>query len=369
MNTIEFIFQNGVEGTISEILSAMGRLASRATFTCLRASVAYASARGCRAFSDELSQRLPQWDTVRKEWLLSVDRGTTEPDALRSLMTMNDSYVRIHDGEAVLANNLWPRLSFHPKTYVFLMDPNQLDLGVGMLCGSANLTYPGLVTGVEHAALLSLLPPFAQNEREKLRQIERDLSWWAPSWNSASECNLDFLNRYQQLWARRPRVTGAEIIERMEGVADSPLDKNQNLSWADARCFWIEVGNLNPNLGRAGNQLDLQAGTRVYFGFSASAVDINHTFGSVRIAYGNRDPYDATLRFGHNGMDKLNLPIPGEYGPDSYENSFLHFERIREGHFVLTVSNGTEHQEWVRRSMEQGMSEHMRGGRTFGFYS
>jgi len=371
MDSIEFVFQRGVEGSTGEILSAIGRLASRDTFTCLRAAVAYASANGCHAFSDELIQRIPQWETVRKEWLLSIDRGITHPDALRHLMGMNDSHVRIHDGEAVLANNLWPRLSFHPKTYVFLVDPHQTDLGVGIFCGSANLTYPGLVTGVEHGTSVALLPPLTQIDSERLRQIEEDLGWWAPSWNIATECDREFLERYQQRWELRPRATESEIIDRIEAVPESPLDKIQNLSWADARCFWVQVERLNPNLGpgRPGNQLDLQAGTRVYFGFTASNVAVNHHFGSIQIAYDNRDPYEATMRFGHNGMDKLNLPIPGENGPDSYKNSFLHFERIHAGYFVLTVSNGTEHQEWIERSTNQGMLEHMRGGRAFGFYS
>ena len=33
------------------------------------------------------------------------------------------------------------------------------------------------------------------------------------------------------------------------------------------------------------------------------------------------------MRFGNNGMDKVNLPIPNTEGPDSYDNAIILFER------------------------------------------
>jgi hypothetical protein len=68
-------------------------------------------------------------------------------------------------------------------------------------------------------------------------------------------------------------------------------------------------------------------------------------------------------------MDKVNLPIPGEEGPPSYDNSFLHLERSSPGRFLLTIGGPPEAAEWRRRSQEQGLYYRLHGGSEFGFYT
>ena len=46
--------------------------------------------------------------------------------------------------------------------------------------------------------------------------------------------------------------------------------------------------------------------------------------------------------FGNNYMDKLNLPIPGDEGPDRYEGTTLLFERRSDGSFEMTVGSSAE---------------------------
>jgi hypothetical protein len=57
------------------------------------------------------------------------------------------------------------------------------------------------------------------------------------------------------------------------------------------------------------------------------------------------------MRFGNNHMDKLNLPIPGELGPPTYENQTLLFERTGDI-FDLCIGSPQEIIEWKRLSME-----------------
>ena len=76
-----------------------------------------------------------------------------------------------------------------------------------------------------------------------------------------------------------------------------------------------------------------------------------------------------SVRFGNNQMDKVNLPIPGEDGPATYDNSVLHFERVSPGRFRIRLGNAAEITEWRRRSQRQGMKYELAGGREFGFYS
>ena len=77
-----------------------------------------------------------------------------------------------------------------------------------------------------------------------------------------------------------------------------------------------------------------------------------------------------SVRFGNNQMDKVNLPIPGEEGPDSYDNTVLHFERIGPERFRLTLGNARDHARWQRMSLQQGMRYAFgAGGREFGFYN
>jgi hypothetical protein len=68
-------------------------------------------------------------------------------------------------------------------------------------------------------------------------------------------------------------------------------------------------------------------------------------------------------------MDKVNLPIPDTEGPDSYDNSYLHFERVKPGYYALKLGSQRAVREWRKTSQAQGMYYTFTGGREYGFYS
>ena len=120
---------------------------------------------------------------------------------------------------------------------------------------------------------------------------------------------------------------------------------------------------------KPGNQSDLKRGTRVYFGFVPDAVPPNTVLGSITLQYGNMSPCARSIKFGDNHMDKVNRPIPGKDGPESYDESVVQFERTGSKRFRVALGSDRDLLLWRRRSKEQGMLYEMSGGREFGFYN
>src|SRR5688500_7557004 len=78
-------------------------------------SVAYASFSGCKLLHEHLLSAIPTWNDVRKDWLIGMDNGITEPKSLEYLATLPNSTVHLFDAEYLLENNLHPRQKFHTK--------------------------------------------------------------------------------------------------------------------------------------------------------------------------------------------------------------------------------------------------------------
>jgi hypothetical protein len=141
--------------------------------------------------------------------------------------------------------------------------------------------------------------------------------------------------------------------------------------------FWIDTGSMYSNLGagKPGNQLDLKRFSRVFFGFPAKDLPQNSAIGSVVLKYADVVHPDRHLRFGDNGMDKLDLPIPGVSAPNDYRNLTLRFTRSVQTDgtvmYVLGVAAGAKDRtSWMRRSQQADALFSMGGGssREFGVF-
>ncbi|MGB4988108.1 MAG: hypothetical protein WBO10_02650, partial [Pyrinomonadaceae bacterium] len=155
-----------------------------------------------------------------------------------------------------------------------------------------------------------------------------------------------------------------QIADPLRGLA---LSKAALL--ATSQSFWVEVGNVVQNLGpnRPGNQIDLQRGSRVFFGFDARPVEPNTSLGEVSVRF-NHGITQSYMRFGNNHMDKLTLPIPNHPGPRTYENTTLRFDRRANGLFDLTVGNAQLKRLWRKQSQAVNGLYQMRGDREFGVF-
>jgi hypothetical protein len=148
MLTTSLTLQDTKAGRAPRISDALSDLARAAEFRRLRAAVAYATRSGCSDLSSSFRRSLNRWRTVRKQWLISFDFGTTEVQALEYLRDLPNSEVRVPDARRVLDGALFPDRPFHPKTFILDSEGDAVDESIAVFIGSANLTLSG-----RHAAL------------------------------------------------------------------------------------------------------------------------------------------------------------------------------------------------------------------------
>jgi hypothetical protein len=337
----------------------------------LKAGYAYATAGGVQLASWALEDACPGWAKIRKQWLISLDWGTTEPEAIELLMALPNSSVRIPNAAEVIKRRLMPRVCFHPKVMVLhARRPPQIR-AAALVVGSGNLTITGLRTGYE-AAALEVVARGAKGERnrQRLDAIARCVGDLNRVWREAETPDAALLDRYRELRRRRPAAAEDATPEPRElerAEVEQTFDRIATL--ATASHLWVNAGYVVENLGRGrpGNQIDLARGTRAFFGFSGRRVAQNTMLGSVRIRFGpHLSP--TNMRFANNKMDRLNLPLPGESGPNSYDDEWLLFDRRPDGSFTMTLLDPQQVRAAKRRSREQGSLFKMRSGREYGVY-
>jgi hypothetical protein len=365
------ILQDAKNGRASGISKGLSELAAGARFRRLRVAVAYATYSGCRDLVSSFARSLAGWRGIEKQWLISIDFGTTEVEALRYLQDLPHSEVRIPEASALLDNALFPERCFHPKTFILDSGAAAAAAPFGLFVGSANLTLSGRHAGVEHGMSLFWSSPLTRQQTAELRHTESQLTWWNDVWDSSVTVTEDLLRAYGRSRPLRAKEDSALSVRAFNAPLSPEIGAPEGIAWANARCLWVQTRELYKNFGpgRPGNQLDLRRGTRVYFGFEPDGVDQNTVLGNVTLQYEGMGPSARSMRFGNNSMDKINLPIPGEDGPPTYDNSVVHFERIGPKRFRVSLGGPRELAQWRGRSQAQELLYAFAGGRQFGFYS
>ncbi|MEK6299559.1 MAG: hypothetical protein AABO41_02460 [Acidobacteriota bacterium] len=361
--SISYTVQRPGEGTA--ILNAYRDLAAATAFSRLTGLYAFASFKGVRLITSVLRES-PSWKKAAKRWVISIDGGITEPDALRFLLSLQKAEVRVPYAEELLTRKLKPIYRFHPKT-LLLERRDAAFVPAAIMVGSANLTCSGLCFGHEHALSartlsdLGSLPPAISNG---LVELEKVIAW-------ATVVDAAFIDRYAAI---RPAVPS--LSEEFEDKrADLILQEKAVIPPAQAAAliaaahFWIDIDYVVPNRGKdqEGNQIDMQRGSRLFFGFGDGALAKNSHIGSVSIRYGTHAAA-RNLRFGNNSMDKLDLPIPDVEGPPSYGNQTLLFTRESPTTFRLRLGTPADIAAWKTESEAAGTLFKMQSGREFGVF-
>ena len=353
------------------ILRLISDMISYAEPTAIFGSFAYATKKGVKLLCETLEAVSANWNATSKIWIVSIDFGHTEPEAITELIGLPNSQVLIPYASEVLRQRLRPRHTFHGKTLVCYQG-DTIDHGKGgILVGSANMTMSGLCFGHEHASAFTWM---------KRRGVPNSI--WASLEGSVQRLSelLDISENPTPLFLRdyaacRPR----RIIERSEDSSDevtrisspnSELTLLENAYLATATYLWIDVDYVvqNRGRGRPGNQIDLQHGTRVFFGMSSVRVPRNTFLGEITVVYRAKRTR-CHMRFGDNQMDKLNLPVPEDGGPYEYEGKTLLFKKTSSGEFQLSVYSRASAYRWKSKSRNQGTLFEMRGGREYGVFS
>ena len=305
---------------------------------------------------------------MQQRWLTSFDYCRTEPIALETINSLQNSSVRIHDAEFCISRGCTPRVPFHPKTF-FLRNP-QFDY---VLSGSGNISRSGLSRGYEAGLSVGIDRHAANVEPSAVQSINQSRDWFATAWNDAAPLTDAMLGRYTDIFEsvekrKNPSPTEDDI------ASDHPT--TGSLKSADlqrlrvCRHFWIEAGNITKNRGPGlpGNQLMMKRLSRVFFGFAPTAVPENSAIGDVGLSF-NGSPYETySLTYSDNKMDKLVLPIPGHGGPNEYDNKYLLFKNIAPGQFELTLGSEKEKKDWKKISKKIQGAFAMRSGRQWGVF-
>ncbi|MFE4835299.1 hypothetical protein ACFRAU_11545 [Arthrobacter sp. NPDC056691] len=367
-------------GRVGIVLDALADASQRAAaYDYVEVAVAYASDQGVRLLNQRLSSK--SWAAARKRFLVSIDFGFTQPDALVRLSQLNNAEVRIPNGRAVLADStLRPPSAFHAKTFAFRADdwPEFRLLSLkSLIVGSANLTVSALSTGAEVVTKQVWTGFAASEEVQHLKAAEPVLDWFEDTWDTAdtlSDVLPEYQARFRSLPGHRDLLEERTPATRryLASLDDHVITGSLPVQLAAAKSLWVDGSSIihNRQPPRPGNQLNTPRGTRVFFGFSAKNVSKDTPLGTVEIRVGSHPYVGRTMRFANNGMDIINLPIPEQNGVESYEGTFLVFTRDRlsdtdRARFTLTVTNA-EGLADLKESASNNLDLFMHSGRGYG---
>lgn len=352
-------------GRIAKLISDAARVFP---FDSLTAAVAYATENGCKRLVDILNESNPNWENVEKKWLVSIDYGTTESEALRYLNSLPNSRVYIYNAHQVIANRLFPKMAFHPKIYVF---SSRFEDNISIVSGSANLTGGGLFTNNEQASFFSVSQPIKERDQKFLSSC-KIYKWQVESYFGSSVlCTEELIELYEEALLANKRNSAVDSVQLVQLIeSDRPsIEISEIASLSASKNLWLETGYITPNRGpgKYGNQIDLQRGIKVFFGFFDQELEPNTNIGEITITL-DGIPYSRTLRLGNNQMEKLSLPIidPPDYS--GYENKTLLFVRDGPRSFTMHIASPENSEEWKRRSRLFGEIYELRSGRQYGIF-
>jgi HKD family nuclease len=210
----------------------------------LRVAAAFASEAGARV----LESLLPPagFSAARKLWLVGIENGLTQPEALTFLAALPNSEVRVPGGRASLTSGALRAPSFfHPKLYVA-----DVAGGITLTSASANLTQGGLENNVEQYLTWS-----GANTDPSARTFDQ---WWRKTWRAADSVDSQFIAEYAAVRPRvQPPVRPAAPVGPVLEAEPAPSDIKE------ANSLWIEA--LRPLEGGSNNQLELMLTAHHFF--------------------------------------------------------------------------------------------------------
>lgn len=281
------------------------------------------------------------WQRLPKEFTTCLDYGTTTPDALRQLLTLENSTTYIANADVVHRARFKPVNAFHPKAYCVHSDQRGR-----LLCGSANLTRHGLTVNAEMGVLT--------NDTESVNEFVSAFRLL----DRRTQLDEPLIATYEA--KRGDQVEGADEDEPIP----TPVVPNELSAFNDfvlalgdndmPKRFWIEAGSMSSSGSH--HQLELPRLGNRYFGFSYDTHDnAQRDIGAVSLLKASDRWDDRRLVWhGDNGMERIYLPTQAEGGV-SYVNKAILFEEVESerGAFHLTaVPWGSEiARSWINASI------------------
>ena len=214
--------------------------------TELLVAAAFASEAGVRALAGLIPLDEPG---LRKRWLIGLENGLTQPEALTALSALEGSEARVPYGrELIESPDLRGKRFFHPKVYAA-----RSPAGLVVVSASGNLTRGGLRDNVEQFLAVRADPGEA---------LESELDgWWGRMWKLADPVDAAFIEAYAAVRPklRAPASRGGEAEEADPLVEQEPAPTDLS----GAEWLWIEA--TRPLEGGSNNQLELMLDAHHFF--------------------------------------------------------------------------------------------------------
>lgn len=299
----------------------------------IRAASAYVTLGGANILLSAVADAVgpAAFAAMPKTLVTSFDFGLTEPQALRHWRGLANATVLVSGAQRLEQGSLMPLRAFHPKLYVFGIDPQTCNA----LVGSANLTSRGFCVNTEAAWVQQGVPRADADEAFDKARLE------------TIALTDDLLQAYTAL--RQIQPLPPEIEQEIQPVAAPapvvgaalPLFRiaieTGEINPADYTAMWVQGEALQ---GGSNNQLELPRGGHRFFGFVFDQYDYPHNLmiGMPALRSGARVWNDRRLTWhGNNRMERMNLPTAARGGFD-YADTAVMFRRLTNGSFELIVT-------------------------------
>ncbi len=337
---------------LSEHLRAAYGRAGPASVTKL--GFAYVSLTGLDVVLSKLRD-ITTWRKTRKEWIVGLHRGITEPKALEGIRALPNSRLRIFTGGGrVSLQSLTSGQLFHPKIVGITSGVRSLARPVCLVASSANLTGAALGAGARNyeagVALFGTAIPRAAFDRFE--------EWWKHAWNASIGATDALLDQYARL--------RKELLER-NADAWADLDPPSPLQLRSAASLWIDAGAMS---GGSRNQVEFNRDLAAFF------AEPDEKTRMVRVRVGGKDWDDRPLahKFTTYGVDIWRLSLPtASSGGFRYPGKVILFRKVVDGegtYFEVDVAGSGERKSarWRTTANRRGYVGVTSGQRSYGFF-
>ncbi len=336
---------------VKSLRAAYGR-AGAASVTKL--GFAYVSFSGLDVMLSRLSD-VPTWRRSRKEWIVGLHRGITEPGALERIRALPNSSLRVFVGaEHLSLSGLTSGQMFHGKIIGITSKVKSLGRPVCLVALSANLTGAALGAGARNyeagVALFGSAIPRAQFDRFE--------EWWKHAWNASIRVTDPLLDQYTRLRSR--------LLQR-NADAWTELDPPSTSQLRNASRLWIDAGAMS---GGSRNQVEFNRELATFFGRPRLQT------GLLRIRSNGREWDDRPLahKVTTFGVHIWRLSLPTEAsGGFLYPGKVIRFRRAADGegtYFEVEVAAREEQRSrrWRATAHRRGYVGITSGHRSYGFF-
>jgi len=315
----------------------------------VRTGFAYVTKGGISALCE--NEAGDDWrDRASTQWIIGVDQGITEPDALREISDHPDSEVRVLvPGGDLNRDALYRRPRFHAKVAMI----ESLAAGdAHLVTTSANMTASALEdrpTNYEVGLVQSTNSGLTDED------VEAFDDWWDSAWERSQEVTEGFLTEYE-------RIRG-DYFDRNPDVPEYESSVTVNHA-SEADHLYIETWAMT---GGSGNQIEFNTELSPF---------IDTRYGQITIILNGATHTDCSVSprttdppFGQE-ITPLYLPTGNDY-----THSVLHFEKLSSSpsgqpQYELTVADPGDDiiDEWRQRAERDGVKSQTGGGREYGYY-